>query len=119
MAITLSPLKWDQPLDPGDEVDYTFDLSGRLLEVGETVQTWNITLSDASIAAGLVLGSGDYAPSINGTVLKFWFSIDPARVADSAFDGIGVWLDMVVDITTTNTPPRVRNRTLLLRVCHQ
>lgn len=119
MTISLNPLKWLQALNPGDEVDYTFDLAGNLLETGETVQSWSLTPSAASLAAGLILGSGQYTSSLTGTVLKFWFSIDPAHVSDTDFDGTGVWLDMTLEVTTTNAPPRIRNRTLLLRVARQ
>lgn len=117
--IALTPLRWDVPLNPGDKDDYTIDLMGRLLETGEGVSTWSLTLSATSIAAGLVLGSGAYATSLTGTVLRIWFSIDPAHVADAAFDGLGTWLDMQVQVTTNNTPARIRNRTLLLRVCRE
>lgn len=119
MSISLSPLKWSQALNPGDEVDYTFDLAGNLLETGETVDVWSLTPSLASIAAGLIVGSGAYASALTGTVLKFWFSIDPAHVDDTTFDGTGTWLDMTVEVTTTNAPPRIRYRTLLLRVSRQ
>lgn len=116
MAIPLSPLKWSQALNPGDEVDYTFDLAGNLLETGEAVASWSLTLSAASIAAGLQTGTGQYASSLTGTVLRFWFSINPSHIADSDFDGTGSWLDMTVEVTTNNSPPRIRNRTLLIHV---
>lgn len=119
MTITLSPMKWTQPLNPKDEVDYTFDLQGTLLEVGEGVTSWDLVLSAASIAAGLTLGSAAYVKTLTGTVIKVWFSIDSAKINSTAFDGIGTWLDMEVSIVTNNTPPRPRSRTLLLRVSRQ
>lgn len=130
MTVSLSPLKWQAALDPSDKVDYTIDLVGRLLEVGETVQSYTLTLSAASTAAGLTIGSGAYATALgsivngvftagSGTVLRIWFSIDPTHVNDTAFDGTGVWLDIQLQVTTTNSPARIRDRTLLLRVCRQ
>lgn len=130
MTVALAPLKWDSALNPEDQVDYTIDLVGRLLEVGETVQSYTLTLSAASIAAGLLIGSGAYATALGsvtngiftagaGTVLRIWFSVDPTHQADTDFAGTGVWLDMQLKVITTNTPPRTRERTLLLRVCQQ
>jgi hypothetical protein len=131
MTRSSNPLKWTQPLNPKDEVEYTFDMAGRILETGETVDAWTLTFSDASIAAGLVEGTGEYATALgaivngefqidpNGTILRIWFSIDPTHQNDSAFDEAGIWLDMNVHVTTTNDPPRIRDRTLLLRICRQ
>lgn len=119
MAITFSPMKWTQPLNPEDEVDYTFDLQGTLLEVGEGVTSWDLVLSVASIAAGLTLGSVAYVKTLTGTIVKVWFSIDPVHQDDAAFNGTGTWLDMEVSVVTNNTPPRIRSRTLLLRVSRQ
>lgn len=120
MAIALSALEWSQALNPGDTVDFDVDLTGRLLEVGETVASYTLTLSAASIAAGLVLGTGSYASSQpTATSLLFWFSIASGHVADSAFDGTGAVLDMELLVTTTNVPPRIRQRTLLLHVARQ
>ena len=118
-AISFYPLKWEVPLNPKDEVDYTFNLLGNLLEVGEAPTSWDLVLSDASIAAGLTMGSGPYAKSLSGTIITVWFSIDPARQADTAFDGIGCWLDMTVSVDTNHSPPRARERTLMLRVARQ
>lgn len=121
MGQTNNPLQWLQPLDPRDEVDYTFQLMGTLLETGETVSdgNWALTPSAETIAAGLIVGSGPYASSLSGTQLTFWFSVAPAHVDDVAFNGTGIWLDFDLEVTTNNTPPRIRNRTLLLRVARQ
>jgi hypothetical protein len=130
MTVALTPLKWDAALNPEDQVDYTIDLVGRLLEVGETVQSYTLTPSDTSVAAGLLIGSGPYASALgsitngiftagSGTVLRIWFSINSTNQANVGFFGTGVWLDMQLKVVTTNTPPRTRERTLLLRVCQQ
>lgn len=122
MTIPLYTAKFTQPLNPlGDKVDFIYDASGRLLEVGETISGYTITLSAASIAAGLVLGSGVYAPSLmpSLTQVKFWLSIDPAHAGDAGFVAPGIWLDMILAITTSNSPARIRDRTLAVRVCQE
>lgn len=112
-------------MDPADVVDYELELgpdggSDALLEDGEQVDDWTLTLSAEAVALGLTLGTGDYAPvQPTPTSFRFWFSVDAMLQDDSAFDSAGSSLAMELTIETDSMPPRTRQRTLILQVAQQ
>ena len=112
-------------MDPADVVDYELGLGpdggdDALLEEGEQVADWTLTLSAEAVALGLEVGTGDYAPSQpTPTSFRFWFSVDALLQDDAAFDGAGASLAMELTIETDSTPARTRQRTLVLQVAQQ
>lgn len=134
MAIPPLAYPWTQIMDPADQVEYVVDLRGvdglatdGLLEPGELMDSWELVLGAESVALGLEVGTGDYAPTnpLDGdgnplvTSLLFWFSVDPEMQDDAAYSGEGAQLPMELTIVTNSTPARTRQRTLVLKVAQR
>lgn len=120
MTIPLYAIQWPQPLVPGEQDDFVFEGVGWILEPGETISTYSLTLGADAITAGLTLGTGTFAPSQpSATSIKFWFSIAAVHLADAAFTAPGVIVSMTLSIATNNAPPRTRFRTLALQICQE
>lgn len=121
MAIPASAIKWTPKMDPSDLVDYQIDLSGAdsILETGELVDTFNITVLSEGTALGFIVeNTAPYAPTIvNGNKITLWFSVAEANRSNTAFT-TGVQIPMELEIITTSSPPRKRQRTFVVEVQH-
>ncbi|MGI4876649.1 MAG: hypothetical protein ACRYG4_04115 [Janthinobacterium lividum] len=103
--------------DPGDDLDYGFDVS-ELLD-GETVNllTLTITLDAATLALGVQIETdGQHAPGIagDGVTLVYWLNVAAAHQADPVFDRFGVEFMVTVAFYTTHTPPRHFERSAIV-----
>lgn len=117
MAIPTTARVFTQHFDPSDILDFYLGLTEGDdegdLQVGEKVDTFSLTLSPEAVAAGLIL-MGEGRTRISGNVLGFWLQASTAAQVSSIFDGAGISLPIVFTYTTTNTPPRTIQRTLVV-----
>lgn len=124
MAIPLTAFIWDDPMDPSDVVDFIVDCADPdlpLLEAGETIASFTLTLPAESVALGLTIGTSTRAPAkINtDTAIKLWLSVDSGYIANAAFSGAGTSLPVEVTIVTSSTPSRTRQRTCVVKVAQR
>lgn len=119
MPIPSTAFVWGYAMDPSDVVDFTFDVAG-LLEAGEAVASYTLTLGAESVALGLVIGTGPYAPVlVSGTEYRIWLSVNSTFQSNVAFDGAGSSLPIVLQVITDSAPARTRERTLVVKVAQQ
>ena len=131
MPIPINAVPFTQPLDPGDVLDYRaafsqgpFDaLPPPILLPNEDIASMALELTSEAIALGLKIVSGEFngatypAPAIDDdNVLTFWLGVDPSFQSATAFLNTGTLLGIDVTIRTSNVPPRIKNRTLVVRV---
>ena len=104
------------PLDPDETRDFVINCSN-LLEAGETIASFSLTLSTEAITAGLVLGTGLSAPSTaaSDTQIVFWLSVT-APPAPEDFASPGTLYNIEVEIITSNASARTYQRTVAVRV---
>lgn len=124
MPIPTNAFEWKAVMDPTDQVEYVIDLKDPdkpLLEAGETIASYTLTLLAESVAVGLTISTGPRAPVlINGsTGIRVWFEVDSGNWSNAAFNGDGARLPMELTVTTSTTPSRRRQRTLVLKVAQQ
>jgi hypothetical protein len=122
MAIPLNAKRFVAEMDPTDIVDYVAQMgsgSNPLLESGESIDTYTLALGAEATALGLTIGADDYAPVLNGADLKFWLSVDEEYQTNPAYDGAGAQLPLILTVITDNTPPRRRQRTMVVTVAQQ
>lgn len=121
MPIPPTAVSFGDALDPNELLDYSIDCSG-VLESGEAIAAYTVELLPEAVALGLTI-SEDEARAIalvnDDTAIRLWFLIDEDFRDDPAFDGTGRSLPMLVSITTTSTPSRERQGTVLLKVAQK
>lgn len=118
MATPPTAQAFDQTLDPHEELDFLIDCSS-LLDGGEKIASYTLTLYAESIAHGLEIMSGggrDDALANDSTAILLWFEISDPDETDVDFDGAGVSLPVDLVFVTNSTPARTRNRTFLVKV---
>jgi hypothetical protein len=121
MALPPNAVKLGLPgvqMDPKSVLEWPIVFGG-MLEAGETVASYTLTMLAESSALGLSVASGDYAPAWDGTDLIVWFEIDSSKWSDAAFSGEGAQLPMELYFETDSTPARKRELTLYLEVAQQ
>jgi hypothetical protein len=98
-------------------LDFVFDLAG-VLEAGEAIDDFALTMSAEGAALGLAIDTGARAPmTIEGDrAVQLWFGVAPAMQGDAAFAGDGIAVGIELRATTTASPPRIRERTFALTV---
>lgn len=131
MPIPINAVPFEQPLDPGDVLDFRAAFSRGpadtkpppILLPNEDIASMTLELTSEAIALGLKIVSGQFngaeypAPSIDDdNVLTFWLGVDPSFQSATAFLNSGTLLGVDVTIRTSNVPPRIKNRTLVVRV---
>jgi hypothetical protein len=124
MALPPNAFEWDQEMDPSDIVDYTINLSGEkgLLESGETITSYTLTLRPEATALGLeIISTGPRAPALVGgaTGVMLWFQVLEAFWGNAAYSGSGVKLGIELTVETSSNPSRRRQRTVVLKVAQQ
>lgn len=124
MPIPTNAFEWKAVMDPTDQVEYLIDLKDPdkpLLEAGETISSYTLTLLAESVAVGLTISTGARAPTLinSNTGIRVWFEVDNAYWSNTVYSGDGVRLPMELTITTSTTPSRRRQRTLVLKVAQQ
>jgi hypothetical protein len=108
---------FDEAVDPKDELDHIIPCSP-ILEDGEEIASYTLTLLAEAVALGLTIMSGsgrDHALAESNQSIKLWLTIDSGSQADPAFDDI-VNLPIEVTIVTNSSPARKRQFTALLPV---
>lgn len=98
--------------DPADVADYLIKFDD-LLETAETVTLQTVTIDTASTAVGLSIGSGAYAPIAAVKNVKFWLTCN--QPSNAAFVA-GVLAVVTATVTTSATPARTFQRSVLVRV---
>ena len=107
--MTPNAVIWEQTMDPQDIVEYKVDC-GPILEVGEDIASFSLSLPSESTLFGLELGTSTRAASRDGNIITMWFSFDGTPIATP------VVLPVELTIVTTSTPSRTKQRTLGLKV---
>ena len=98
--------------DPADVADYIIRFDD-LLESAETVNLQSVTIDAASTAVGLAIGAGAYAPLAVSKSVKFWLTCNQPN--NAAFIA-GVLAVVTATVTTTASPSRTFQRSVLVRV---
>jgi len=116
MPIPSGATVWPQPFDPSDRVDYALGF-GPLFTGHEVIDVAQVTLMPEAIALGLtILEDEDHGPSIaDDTNIELYFEIEEEFRDNVLFLG-GVDLPVEITVTTTATPPRRFQRTVVLKV---
>lgn len=127
MPLPALATKFAQSMDPKDLVDYQIDLAAKILETGEAVSSYTLTVLAEAAALGFTIAQGvadlsnaAYAPSLvnTNTGLLFWVYVNPTYVTDPAYDA-GVTAGLELTVTTNSTPPRRRQRSFGIQVVQQ
>jgi hypothetical protein len=103
------------PIDPTDRLDWLTTLDGPegILETGETIASYTLTVTAEAAALGLEIGTATYAPTNPTNVsIKFWLECNSSFQNNAAFNADGLALGVELTVITSSTPPRRRQRTL-------
>lgn len=126
MPLPKDAVVFPEALDPADTLDFYLTLSQGaqdaspppILLTGESVASMMLAPTAEAVAAGLTIksGGGYPAPAVDtSNVLSFWAGVVSGQQNASVFDD-GVDCGVVLTITTNNNPPRVKQRTMVIRV---
>jgi hypothetical protein len=121
MAIPTTAVSIGQIMDPKEELDFAIDVAG-LLEVGENVASYTLSVFAEAVALGLAIMSGSGRNAFYSLVTKkvsFWLAIDVGNQSNVAYDGAGASLGLLLTIITDATPARTRQRTVVVRAAQQ
>lgn len=118
MAIPATATPLPQTMDPYDRVDFQIDLADKLLELNETIASYDLVMGVEGAATGVSISS--VAPHVTTTVngatsVKFWLEVAPAFQADPAFTA-GLFVPLLLSILTSASPPRRRQRTFVAEI---
>jgi len=125
MANPIEAPQFPEPMDPYDEVDFVADfatgdgVNPPLLDSGETIAAYTVTLSPEATAVGLtIMNSGLHVTSLESgnTKIKLWLTVSVGEQANAAYDGEGSELGVIFSITTSSSPARKRQRTSIVTV---
>lgn len=124
MPIPPNTYVFEYEMDPKDLVDFTIEGSSfdkPILEPGETIASFTLTLGAESAALGMELGSGSYLATVTNdeTGVKFWSEFYSGFYEHASFTDPGVTLPLELYITTSSTPPRKYQRTVAIKVTQQ
>ncbi len=122
MATSIYAAKVEDKLDPKARNPFVIPLRPAL-EAGEEISTWSIVVSPEAAALGLTIltaadGKADPALIEANCAVELWIGIDPEFQDDPAFEGPGKGLSFEVFYSTSSSPPRDDNRTLMLVVAN-
>lgn len=117
MAIPPTATKMGRILDPSDKKEEVLNCA-LILEPGERIASYTITLSAASLAAGMTIAnSGGRQPALinEDTAIRIWALMDPSQAENVVFDGVGITLDGKLHIVTDSSPSREDEQTFLIQ----
>ena len=120
MAIPADAARFTRALDPHEELDFLAPCEP-LLETGETIASYTLSVTAEGALLGLTIMSGagrDHGLTNGNTAVKFWLTIDALEKDDVAFDA-GAALPLLLTFETSSTPSRTRQRTMLITVRQQ
>lgn len=116
---------FSRPIDPADTEFFTIELTQgltgtELLVPGENVASFSLSVTAEAVAAGLQIKTGSgYATTLNALQITFWACVGVSHQADAGFSGTGLALGIELTITTDATPPRVKQKTVVIQVAQQ
>jgi hypothetical protein len=128
MANPATAKAFEQALDPSDVIDFYVVLSQgspdaavpTVLLLGEGVADYTLILTPEAAAVGLkIVERAGYENRLSGNVLTLWLEVDPALRGSAIFNGAGVIVAIEMLIETTATPPRIKQRSFLVRISNQ
>jgi len=103
---------FSETFDPANIDNYLFSFE---LDTGETIATAAVTLDEASLALGLLLGSGATGAAVIGNDVRFWLTCSAGQQNNAAFltghDAL-----VTATITTNASPARTLQKTGLVTV---
>jgi len=107
-------------IDPYDVLNYLVDLSS-LLEADEGFDSVDIAILPASAVQGFTIPeSGPYqSTEVDDRHILIWPQIGEGNQGSAAWAGKGTTCGFEVSATTTSTPPRRWQRTVLIRVAQR
>lgn len=111
-----APIAQDEEgMDPADTADYVIGLA-ELLEEGEAFTAIDFAVTAESALLGFtILDDAPHAPAeIEGTKVRIWLTVDPAKRADGAWAGKGKACG--IEFTATTDSGRVFQRTAAVQV---
>lgn len=121
MPIPAAARRFTQEMDPRDLLDWEDEITQGsdpkdFLQPTEQVSSYELALTPEAAAVGLLLRQdAEYATTLTGRVLRFWLEVEPAMQSAPIFDaGVDVALEFTA--WTNNTPPRRKQRTIVVRV---
>lgn len=127
MTIPLNATQFRQQMDPADIVDYVADAYDTsdpaktpLLEAGESIVSYTLSMSAEGAALGVTIESvAPRAPALinSNKGIKFWLSVTAGFQTNAAFDGAGTLIPVLVTIDTDMS--RRRQRTVVVQVAQQ
>lgn len=112
---------FEDGLDPHEELDFVIPC-GPILEDGEEIDSYTLTVLAESAALGLTIMSGggrDHELVEDNTAIALWLEIADAYKTNAAFDGTGASLPMEVTLVTNSAPARTRQFTCLVPVAQK
>ena len=77
-----------------------------------------ITTTAAAVGLKIVERNG-YSNKLSGNLLSIYLEIDPDMRGSALFNGGGVSVPIELLITTSATPPRIKQRSFLVRIANQ
>lgn len=128
MANPVSAKAFEQALDPSDVVDFHVIVSQgasdavppTVLLLGEAIAQYSLALTAEASAVGLrIVERTGYGNRLVGNLLTLWLEVDASMHGSPIFDGAGVIVAIELTITTTSTPPRIKQRSFLVRIANQ
>lgn len=121
MAIPPTASSFPDAMDPTDYLDFQVDLGETLLQAGELIESYSLTLLPESVAAGLTISSetGRQDQLVGGTSIHFWLYVDAGMRSDPIFSGSGSTLGIEVTVVTNSIPFRRLERTVTITVAQQ
>jgi DNA mismatch repair protein MutH len=125
MALPPTAIPFTRPMDPADIRDFVITLTqgsgdAAFLQTGEGVAAYTLALTAESALAGLLIKTDSgYSTSLTGLLIHFWLAVAAGNQSDPGFSGSGLTLGLELTVTTTNTPPRIMQRTFAVMVAQQ
>ena len=81
---------------------------------------YELALSPEAAAVGLkIVERNGYSNKLSGNLLSIYLEIDPDMRGSALFNGGGVSVPIELLITTSATPPRIKQRSFLVRIANQ
>jgi hypothetical protein len=129
MPIPAAAVRFTQIMDPSDILDFHVAVSQGgsdaipppILLFGESIASLQLAVTAESAAVGLQIKSGGAypAPAVTAAnTITFWTAVAPEMQTSPIFDGDGVEVALELVITTNNSPPRRKQRTLVFKIAN-
>lgn len=119
MPIPSEATVFETAADPADRVDWQIDLGDKILEAGESVWSWTLTVDSAAVALGVAISTeaGYTAALVNSNrSLRFWLEVASGFQSNSAFDGEGINVGLTLQVVTDSVPTRRVERTFVVEM---